>query len=361
MASQDIITRRLCMAADVEQYSRLDSPQQEAIQTDLVRVLDGAAALTGLDRSAWARQAQGDQEFAVLPVDTSESVVLGDFVRHLGVALGECNANRPRRTPMRLRLALDIGVALSAALGHSGPAPVAVARYLNAPQLKDVLKATRTTNLVVIVSDRVYQDVIRLRGNELDPQAYIKVHVQDGDFAGYGWIHAPEHSPAELLGLPVDVRGNHTPRASARQPEESGMTTPEQVAALAGTAIVGAMATDAWSYVRTRCAALLGRHAPSEGQEVLTLLDAFEQALDSSGPTQRDVLVRTFTDRITTILAAVAHRSQESAADVRALSEEARTAPAGRPSHSNLTYRNIKAQGDFIWSGRDTNFSGERE
>ncbi|MEU8822316.1 hypothetical protein [Streptomyces sp. NPDC048636] len=204
--SQEIITRHLCMAADVEQYSRLDTPSQEIFQNDLVRVLEEAAVLSGLDRTTWSRQPQGDQEFAVLPLDTPEPEVLGGFVRNLAIRLGERNANLAEHQRMRLRLAIDYGVARTAALGHSGPAPVAVARYLNADQLKRVLIAIDSTDLAVIVSDRLYQDVVRLRGEGqgLDPARYVRVHVQQKEFGGYGWIHVPEHGRDELGPLVAD-------------------------------------------------------------------------------------------------------------------------------------------------------------
>ncbi|MFG2176405.1 hypothetical protein ACGFMO_34450 [Streptomyces niveus] len=194
------------MAADVEKYSRLDTPGQEAFQADLVRVLEEAAVLSGLDRTGWERQPQGDQEFAVLPLETPEPVVLGGFVRNLAIRLGERNANLAAGERMRLRLAVDFGVARTAALGYSGPAPVAVARYLNAPQLKQVLEALDSTDLALIVSDRVYQDVVRLRGEgqSLDPSRYVRVHVRQKEFSGYGWIHVPEHGPEELEPLVVD-------------------------------------------------------------------------------------------------------------------------------------------------------------
>ncbi|WP_461005753.1 hypothetical protein [Streptomyces capparidis] len=194
----------MCLAADVEKYSRFDTPVQEICQADLDRVLEEAAVLSGLDRASWPRQPQGDQEFAVLPPDTPEALVLGDFVRHLAVRLGERNGNRSEDDRMRLRLAVDVGVARTATLGYSGPAPVAVARYLNAPQLKRVLEALDSADLAVIVSDRLYQDVVRLRVQGLDPRRYVRTHVRQKEFSGYGWIHVPEHGPEELLPLITD-------------------------------------------------------------------------------------------------------------------------------------------------------------
>ncbi|MFC8102796.1 hypothetical protein [Streptomyces sp. NPDC057363] len=189
--------RRLCLAVDVEQYSRFDTRTQSAIQSELVRMLDEAAALTGLDRAAWKRQPQGDLEFAVLPDATPENAVLGPFVHHLAVRLGDRNA-RPAVQRVRLRMAVDIGVVADAALGHAGPAPVAVARYVNALQLKAVLATLTAADLAVIVSDRLYQDVVRSGQQALDPEHYVRAHVRVKEFGGYGWIRVPGHTPQDV-------------------------------------------------------------------------------------------------------------------------------------------------------------------
>lgn len=205
MTTKPSISRYLCLATDVEQYSRLHTPQQERAQSDLLAILDRAAARSGLDRARWARQAQGDQEFAVLPLDTQECVVVSDFVRHLAGCLAERNANVPQQDRLRLRMAVHVGVARPAALGHAGQTPIAVARLLDEPVLKRVLAKTRTTDLVVIVSDSVYQDVVRLRENGLDPEQYTRIPVRAKEFTNFGWIHVPEHRLTELRGLNAET------------------------------------------------------------------------------------------------------------------------------------------------------------
>lgn len=212
--------RRLCLAADMDQYSRLDTQTQSAAQANLVRLLDEAATHIGLDRTAWARQPQGDQEFAVLPETTPEAAVLGPFVRHLATCLGALNA-RPAAPRVRLRLAVDTGVAANAALGHAGPAPVAVARYVNAPQLKGVLAALTSADLAVIVSDRLYQDVVRSGHPGLDPAQYVRAHVRVKEFVGYGWIRVPGHGPDDVR---PSVEDAHEPQPSPDAPG-AGQTT----------------------------------------------------------------------------------------------------------------------------------------
>ncbi|MEV7289735.1 hypothetical protein AB0O01_35165 [Streptomyces sp. NPDC093252] len=189
--------RRLCLAVDVEQYSRLDTRAQSAVQSELVRLLEEAAALTGLDRAAWTRQPQGDLEFAVLPEATPEDAVLGPFVHHLAVRLRDRN-DRPVAHRVRLRMAVDTGVAEDAALGHAGPAPVAVARYVNAPPLKAALAGLTAADLAVVVSDRLYQDVVRSGRPDLDPVEYVRVHVRVKEFGGYGWVRVPGHGPDDV-------------------------------------------------------------------------------------------------------------------------------------------------------------------
>ncbi|WP_049568227.1 hypothetical protein [Streptomyces sp. SBT349] len=213
------ITRRLCLAADIEQYSRLDTPDQQAAQAQLERVLRAAAERSGLDHGKWSTQPQGDLEFAVLPPGIPEQLVLGEYVTHLAAELGGYNATRRPAGRMRLRLAIDTGVATTAALGFSGPAPIAVARYLNAPEVKQALTAPGSANLAVVVSDRLYQDVVRSRFRGIDPEQYHRIHVQQKGFAGYGWVQLPGADPQNTR-KPRPGASEDGPQPSTRTAEQ---------------------------------------------------------------------------------------------------------------------------------------------
>ncbi|KOU67906.1 hypothetical protein ADK55_02140 [Streptomyces sp. WM4235] len=228
--------RRLCLAADIEQYSRFDTPGQRTAQAQLARVLRVAAERSGLDHGKWSTQPQGDMEFAVLPLGVSEQLVLGEFVTHLTAELGCYNATRRPAGRMRLRLAIDTGVASTAALGFSGPAPIAVARYLNAPEVKRALAAAGSASLVVVISDRLYQDVVRSRSQGLDPVQYRRIHVQQKEFAGYGWVRLPGVDPQDVrepwLGAPEE---GPQPLARATESEQPSFVQHD----VHGTAIQG--------------------------------------------------------------------------------------------------------------------------
>ncbi|MEX3104026.1 MULTISPECIES: hypothetical protein [unclassified Streptomyces] len=231
----DLAHRRLCLAADVEQYSRLDTRTQSAVQSDLVRMLDEAAASSGLDRAAWTRQPQGDLEFAVLPEATPENALLGSFVHHLAVRLGDRNA-RPAAQRVRLRVAVATGMVANAALGHAGPAPVAVARYINAPQIRAVLATLTTADLAVIVSDGLYQDVVRSGQRDLDPAQYVRVHVRVKEFGGYGWIRVPGHTPDAVRSA---LEPNSSPETG--EPRRASLSQYVHQGAAVGRDVVGGL------------------------------------------------------------------------------------------------------------------------
>ncbi|MGH1552317.1 hypothetical protein ACRAWF_09775 [Streptomyces sp. L7] len=220
----------------MQQYSRLDTRTQSAVQSELVRVLDEAAASTGLDRAAWRRQPQGDLEFAVLPENTPADAVLGSFVHHLAACLKDRYAV-PR---VRLRLAVDTGVAAEAALGHAGPASVAVARYVDAPELKAVLATLSAADLAVIVSDRLYQDVVRSGLPDLDPAQYVRAHVRVKEFGGYGWIRVPDH-PADAVRSALAEASPPNPAPGGTAPGPTTLSQYVRQGAAVGRDVVGGL------------------------------------------------------------------------------------------------------------------------
>ncbi len=72
-----------------------------------------------------------------------------------------------------------------------------MARYLNAPEVKRALAAAGSASLVVVISDRLYQDVVRSRFHGHDPEEYRRIHVEQKGFAGYGWVRLPGVDPQD--------------------------------------------------------------------------------------------------------------------------------------------------------------------
>jgi len=179
--------RRLCVAIDAKSYGALDDVAQYDTQVLLPEVLDEAAAAAGLDRSAWLKQPQGDGELALVPPDQPEPRVVDDFVRELDAILQLRNHGRRPDARLRLRMAIDFGVAYEAPYGFAGEAVVATARLLASDGLHGALAEAADADVAVALSPQVYRTVVN-RHTSLTPDLFYRIEVREKEYSSEAWI-----------------------------------------------------------------------------------------------------------------------------------------------------------------------------
>lgn len=130
-----------------------------------------------------------------------------------------------------------------------------------------------------------------------------------------------------------------------------------EVATMAASAVVGAMANGTWSYLRGRCVELLERHIPDSVESLLGRLDSYEETLEETDPENRQVVETTLTRVAARDLAEVASQSSDAADAVRALADAPTSVSGGEVVNIGTTFENIKVGGDFNFSGRDNNIT----
>ncbi|MEU4743641.1 hypothetical protein AB0G02_24690 [Actinosynnema sp. NPDC023658] len=174
---------RLVVAVDVEGYSKLDALDQSLVQSRLSDVLDAAARNAGLDRGLWYRQVRGDGELAVLPTDADAAWVVAHFTEQLAEALADLRA---AGTPLRMRVAMHCGPLTQGAFGLVGDAPIVTCRLLDAKVVRDALAAA-DDDLVLVISQRLHDDVVRTRFHDLDPTRFrpTRFRVKHQWYSGY--------------------------------------------------------------------------------------------------------------------------------------------------------------------------------
>ncbi|MGC5290595.1 hypothetical protein [Micromonospora sp. DT231] len=184
---------RLCMAADVASYSQRPNHLAERTQSWLVRALADARRAAGLDESAVAVQAQGDGQFAVLPVGIDESTVIPRLVGGLADALRRTNVGLGPAERVRLRVALHRGLMKPADSGWVGAAAIAVHRILDSPPLRAALRDNPGVDYVLGLPDVLYRDVIRHSALPPLPDAFTEVTVDlpEKQFVEHSWLHVP--------------------------------------------------------------------------------------------------------------------------------------------------------------------------
>lgn len=196
--------RRLLVAVDMEQYSGKTNEQQYESQRTFQRVMREAAEAAGLDRVQWVTQQGGDGELAILPGGTAEPAVVGRLVRAMDRSLREHNRNLLPAAKVRLRVAVHEGlVHLDGANGYPGEAVIAVSRLVDAKPLKRALAVLPEAAVGLIVSERIFRDVVSQYLDEVRPDRFsrVLVSIPGKGFESMAWIHVPDEDVTRLGDL----------------------------------------------------------------------------------------------------------------------------------------------------------------
>jgi hypothetical protein len=215
--------RRLCIALDAERYSNLDRTEQASAQQHFVTVTTAASRAAGLDPSLLHTQPAGDGHLALLPPGINETEVIAGFVRGLRDALHTVGHSTGRR--LRLRVAMHSGLTQLAANGFAGRAVVTVSRMCDSPQLKQRLAAQPRADLVLALSQSLFEDHIGHDFYDIRADAFEQLTLTVGDkFRAEAWVYTPEHPPGN----------GGTPVAESNQSDPDPAPKPAPAAGIAG-------------------------------------------------------------------------------------------------------------------------------
>jgi hypothetical protein len=197
----------LVVAVDIENFGGLDTLGQLLLQTRLSHVLDLAAHRARLARDRWYRQLRGDGELAVLPPNTDVAWVLADFTERLAEALSQLRLTHRGEPPLRLRLAMHHGTLTAGDFGPVGSAPITTCRLLDARVAKQVLRAEATGDLVLVISEQLYRDVVKTRFHGLAPERFrpMRTTVKGMTYSGYLCAGTPRAATRQAI-RPPDAR-----------------------------------------------------------------------------------------------------------------------------------------------------------
>ena len=185
--------RRLCVAIDVDNFTRWDHEGQAAAQQGLREVLAAARTATDLPGDHWTAQPSGDGELDVLSPGIDERNVIRDFVIGLRQALDETNRGRRPFDRLRLRVAIHEGVVELAQWGATGRAAAVIHRLLSSQDLRKALRDNPSADLALIVSQPIFDDHIGRDHDDFDADSFrpAAIDVPTNLFSTYAWIWIP--------------------------------------------------------------------------------------------------------------------------------------------------------------------------
>ncbi|MFC4534078.1 hypothetical protein [Sphaerisporangium dianthi] len=212
--------RRVCVAVDLESYSSRILVEQDWAQRQLVGMLEEADRRGDLGRERWITQQQGDGELALLQPGIDEAHVIPGLIRGLRTQLHERNRPLALASRLRMRLAVHVGLTRVAENGFAGDAVNTVCRLRDAPALKEALRAAPDSYLAVIVSQPIFQEVVRGHDlHDLQERSFTRTEIEipDKNFIAEAWIHVP-HGRSATPG--AEPAAKPSP-ATARLPQNS--------------------------------------------------------------------------------------------------------------------------------------------
>lgn len=186
---------RLCIAADIENYSRFKNLEAERAQERFVHTLRYARDRAGLTAHDVDVERSGDGQFLVLPPGLDESVAIPALLAGLSTTLRHMNGDLTPHFRLRLRVAMHRGLLKPGTNGWVGHSAIAVHRLLDSTLLRTALRCASTATFALAVSDSLYRDVIAHDYPELPSESFRGkvVNLPKKGFSERAWIYVDDN------------------------------------------------------------------------------------------------------------------------------------------------------------------------
>lgn len=231
--------RRIVTVSDAEGYSELFDDEQRDLQNRMADIQDQAARNAGLDRQRALIQGTGDGSLVAWPPGTSELDLITHYIPELCYELERVNGTLRADSRLRLRLAVSAGLVETAAQGITGQAAIRASVLANSDPLRQALRNAPDRSLVVILDDKLFEDVVKSGRRGLRREAYQRVAIKGkGGAEHVGWITVP------VSGRPVgSAEGDTGPPQGPEQEKRHisprrGMSTPIKAAVIGAASVV---------------------------------------------------------------------------------------------------------------------------
>lgn len=180
------------MVLDIEGFSARSNPVQQSLRRAMYEVLHQAVEQAGLPADAVFTEDRGDGVLVLVQPDVSPILLAGQLLRALDDCLREKAVVFSEAHAMRFRVALHQGLVSRDVQGWSGDAVNYTFRLVDAQPLREVLATASRAKLAFIVSDELYQAVIRHEYRTIDPASYLPIvsEAKHG-LELRGWITVP--------------------------------------------------------------------------------------------------------------------------------------------------------------------------
>ncbi len=210
---------------DIERFTRAEwtDPTRARLRDRLHTLVDEALASARIPPSLTIRSDTGDGLWLLADTQVPTTRLLHPLATSLASGLAADNRRAPAAQRLRLRIVVHAGELLHDAHGHTGQSWNHAARLLDAEATRTVLAACPAAEVVLVVSDVLYDGVVRHAYQGIDPDGWQPVRVHCKETSARGWVHLPglaaqPRLPAVLAAASVGPAGLPIPRELPRPP-----------------------------------------------------------------------------------------------------------------------------------------------
>ncbi len=196
---------RLVVFGDACASGTLGMDAKKRMRAALYEAFGEAYAAIGVEPSSVHQEDRGDGILAALRPDVPPTLVVGRWVDTLYESLREHNAGRDRR--LRIRVGMNAGLVLDDGRGLVGRAVDLACRLCDSAAAKDVMDRAEDADLLVVVSDWLYANVVLEGGRYVEPGHYRQARVQAKETDETAWFHIPRRPAPPLPDGPPGAPG----------------------------------------------------------------------------------------------------------------------------------------------------------
>jgi len=193
---------RTIISLDVEGSSQLTNPEKLAMRSLYERVVRNAFEVARIHTSKCRLEDRGDGQLGVIHADVAKARILGPWLAAIDRGLRYSNGTGDV-VPIRLRVGVHAGEVHHDANGIAGSDVDLACRLVDASVGKAALAAAHGACVVVVVSDVIYQTVVRHGGQFIIPGHYLQIPIMHKETNVSAWITVPGYSvppvPADIL------------------------------------------------------------------------------------------------------------------------------------------------------------------
>ncbi|MEU0370907.1 hypothetical protein ABZ070_11700 [Streptomyces sp. NPDC006283] len=209
---------RLVVFGDVCGSGTMGLEAKRRMRDAMYGAFSEAYGAVGVDMRRVHQEDRGDGILAALDPGVPPTLMVGTWIDTLFQSLREHNAGSAHR--LRLRIGMNAGPVLDDGRGLVGRAVDLAARLCDSPTAKRTMELAPGCDLLLVVSDWLYTNVVAEGGRYVEPETYRSARVRFKETDEKAWFHIPR-LPAPPLpedrpdGLPGAGQGSGAGTARA--------------------------------------------------------------------------------------------------------------------------------------------------